>query len=207
MNQGGVVAVANLRGGGEYGDAWHESGMLFNKQNVFDDFSYAAKFLHNTKIGSPESTAIDGRSNGGLLVGATMLQNPELFKVAIPQVGVLDMLRFHKFTIGWAWESDYGSPDKKDEFENLLSFSPLHNIKKDQCYPTTLITTASRDDRVVPSHSFKFAAKLQEYQGCNNLVLIRIEDRAGHGAGTPRDKQINQIAEIYGYALSVIAGS
>ena len=204
MNQGGVVAVANLRGGGEYGDSWHEAGMLFNKQNVFDDFAYAAKFLHKNKIGSSATTAIQGGSNGGLLVAAALLQNPELYKVAIPQVGVLDMLRFHKFTIGWAWESDYGSPDKKEEFENLLSYSPLHNIKKGECYPTTLITTAERDDRVVPSHSFKFAAKLQEYQGCQNPILIRIEGRAGHGAGTPKDKQINQIAEIYGYALSVI---
>ena len=204
MNQGGVVAVANLRGGGEYGDIWHEDGMLFNKQNVFDDFAYAAKYLHSQKIGSSESTAIQGGSNGGLLVAATMLQNPNLFKVAIPQVGVLDMLRFHKFTIGWAWESDYGSPNNKKEFENLLAYSPLHNIEKGQCYPATLITTAERDDRVVPSHSFKFAAKLQEFQGCKKPILIRIEDRAGHGAGTPKDKQINQIAEIYGYALAVI---
>ena len=204
MNQGGLVAVANLRGGGEYGDSWHEAGMLFNKQNVFDDFAYAAKFLHQQNIGSPNSTAIQGGSNGGLLVAATMLQNPNLFKVAIPQVGVLDMLRFHKFTIGWAWESDYGSPDDKKGFENLLAYSPLHNIKRGACYPTTLITTAERDDRVVPSHSFKFAAKLQEYQGCENPILLRTEGRAGHGAGTPKDKQINQIAEIYGYALSVI---
>ena len=204
MNQDGVVAIANLRGGGEYGDAWHEDGMLNNKQNVFDDFAYAAKFLHSENIGSPATTAIQGGSNGGLLVAATMLQNPNLFKVAIPQVGVLDMLRFHKFTIGWAWESDYGSPDDKDGFENLLAYSPLHNIKKGECYPTTLITTAERDDRVVPSHSFKFAAKLQEYQGCKNPILLRTEGRAGHGAGTPKDKQINQIAEIYGYALSVI---
>ena len=204
MNQDGVVVIANLRGGGEYGDVWHESGKLFNKQNVFDDFAFAAKFLHSKEIGSPGTTAIQGGSNGGLLVAATMLQNPNLFKVAIPQVGVLDMLRFHKFTIGWAWESDYGSPDDKDGFENLLAFSPLHNIKKGECYPTTLITTAERDDRVVPSHSFKFAAKLQEYQGCENPILLRTEGRAGHGAGTPKDKQINQIAEIYGYALSVI---
>ena len=203
-NQNGVYAVANLRGGAEYGDAWHEAGMLLNKQNVFDDFAYAAKFLHSKKIGSPKTTAIDGRSNGGLLVAATMLQNPDLFRVAIPQVGVLDMLRFNKFTIGWAWESDYGSSDKKNEFENLLAYSPLHNIKSDVCYPTTLITTASRDDRVVPSHSFKFAAKLQELQSCNNPILIRVEDRAGHGAGTPKDKRINQISEIYGYALNSI---
>ena len=204
MNQGGVVAVANLRGGGEFGDIWHENGKLFNKQNVFDDFAYAAKYLHTENIGSPNTTAIQGGSNGGLLVAATMLQNPNLFKVAIPQVGVLDMLRFNKFTIGWAWESDYGSPDDKKGFENLLAYSPLHNIKQGGCYPTTLITTAERDDRVVPSHSFKFAAQLQEYQGCKNPILIRIEGRAGHGAGTPKDKQINQIAEIYGYALSVI---
>ena len=201
---GGVYAVANLRGGGEYGSEWHEAGMLLNKQNVFDDFAFAAKFLHENNIGSEKTTAIIGGSNGGLLVAATMLQNPDLFKVAIPQVGVLDMLRFSKFTIGWAWESDYGSVDKKDEFENLLAYSPLHNIEKDKCYPTTLVTTASRDDRVVPSHSYKFAAKLQEYQGCENLILIRIEDRAGHGAGTPKDKIINQISEIYGYAFSSI---
>ena len=202
-NQNGVFAVANLRGGAEYGDAWHEAGMLFNKQNVFDDFAYAAKFLHSQNIGSPETTAIDGRSNGGLLVAATMLQNPDLFKVAIPQVGVLDMLRFNKFTIGWAWESDYGSSKNKDEFENLLAYSPFHNIQN-VCYPTTLITTAERDDRVVPSHSFKFAARLQEKQACRNPILIRIETRAGHGSGTPKDKSINQIAEIYGYALKVI---
>ena len=203
-NLGGVYAVANLRGGGEYGSDWHEAGMLLNKQNVFDDFAFAAKFLHENNIGSEKTTAIIGGSNGGLLVAATMLQNPDLFKVAIPQVGVLDMLRFSKFTIGWAWESDYGSVDKKDEFENLLAYSPLHNIEKDRCYPTTLVTTASRDDRVVPSHSYKFAAKLQEYQGCENPILIRIEDRAGHGAGTPKDKIINQISEIYGYALNSI---
>ncbi len=204
-NLGGVYAVANLRGGGEYGSEWHEAGMLSNKQNVFDDFAFAAKFLHENNIGSEKTTAIIGGSNGGLLVAATMLQNPDLFKVAIPQVGVLDMLRFSKFTIGWAWESDYGSVDKKDEFENLLAYSPFHNIEKDKCYPTTLVTTASRDDRVVPSHSYKFAAKLQEYQGCENPILIRIEDRAGHGAGTPKDKIINQISEIYGYALKEIS--
>ena len=204
-NLGGVYAVANLRGGGEYGSEWHEAGMLLNKQNVFDDFAFAAKFLHENNIGSEKTTAIIGGSNGGLLVAATMLQNPDLFKVAIPQVGVLDMLRFSKFTIGWAWESDYGSVDKKDEFENLFAYSPLHNIEKDKCYPTTLVTTANRDDRVVPSHSYKFAAKLQEYQGCENPILIRIEDRAGHGAGTPKDKIINQISEIYGYALKEIS--
>jgi len=204
MNQGGVVAVANLRGGSEYGDAWHEAGMLLNKQNVFDDFAYAAKFLHSKNIGSSKSTVILGRSNGGLLVGSTMLQNPSLFAVAIPQVGVMDMLRFSKFTIGWAWESDYGSVDDREEFFNLLSYSPYHNIETGVCYPPTLITTANRDDRVVPSHSFKFAARLQELQGCDNPVLLRVETRAGHGSGTPRSKRIEEIADIYGYALSVI---
>ena len=205
-NHDGIFAVVNLRGGSEYGDAWHEQGMLMNKQNVFDDFAYAAKFLHKSDIGSPETTAIIGGSNGGLLVAATMLQNPDLFEVAIPQVGVLDMLRFHKFTIGWAWESDYGSPDNKEEFENLFSYSPYHNIQSGKCYPKTLITTASRDDRVVPSHSFKFAARLQELQGCKNPILIRVEDRAGHGSGTPKDKIIDQISEIYGYALQEVTG-
>jgi prolyl oligopeptidase len=201
----GVYAVVNLRGGSEYGDSWHEQGMLLNKQNVFDDFAYAAKFLHTSEIGSPETTAIIGGSNGGLLVAATMLQEPDLFEVAIPQVGVLDMLRFHKFTIGWAWESDYGSPDNKVEFENLLAYSPYHNIEAGKCYPKTLVTTASRDDRVVPSHSFKFAARLQELQSCDNPVLIRVEDRAGHGAGTPKSKIIDQISEIYGYALQEVS--
>ena len=202
MNQGGVVAVANLRGGGEYGEAWHADGMLFNKQNVFDDFAYAAKYLHKSQIGSPSSTAIQGGSNGGLLVAATMLQNPSLFAAAIPQVGVLDMLRFNKFTIGWAWESDYGSPEKRDEFYNLLAYSPYHNIENGECYPPTLITTSERDDRVVPSHSYKFAARLQASQGCNDPILIRIEGRAGHGAGTPKSKRIEQISDVYGFALA-----
>ena len=204
MKQGGVLAIVNLRGGAEYGDEWHEEGMLLNKQNVFDDFAYAAMFLHSKNIGSSETTVSLGRSNGGLLVAATMLQYPELFKVAIPQVGVLDMLRFHKFTIGWAWESDYGAPDEEEGFKNLLSYSPYHNIKKGACYPTTLITTSARDDRVVPAHSYKFAARLQEGQGCNNPILLRVESRAGHGAGTPKDKQIEEIADLYGYALSAI---
>ena len=204
MNQGGVVAVANLRGGSEYGVAWHEAGMLFNKQNVFDDFAYAAKYLHTMKIGSAQTTAIEGRSNGGLLVGATMLQNPELFKVALPGVGVMDMLRFHKFTIGWAWTSDYGSPDDKAAFMNLLAYSPYHNIEDGRCYPTTLVITSNRDDRVVPSHSYKFAARLQAAQGCENPILIRIEDRAGHGAGTPRSKSIDAISDKYSFTLNEI---
>ncbi len=204
IKSGGVLAIANLRGGGEYGDSWHKQGMLLNKKNVFDDFAYAAKYLHSKNIGSPQSTASLGRSNGGLLVAATMLQYPDLFRVAIPQVGVLDMLRFHKFTIGWAWESDYGEPEKEEDFLNLLSYSPYHNIKEDTCYPTTLITTSSRDDRVVPAHSYKFAARLQEKQSCSNPVLLRVESRAGHGAGTSKDKQIDEIADIFGYALNVI---
>ena len=204
MKEGGVLSIVNLRGGAEYGDSWHQDGMLLNKQNVFDDFAYAAKFLHSENIGSSNTTVSLGRSNGGLLVAATMLQNPELFKVAIPQVGVLDMLRFHKFTIGWAWESDYGSPDEEEDFKNLLTYSPYHNIKEGFCYPTTLITTSARDDRVVPAHSYKFAARLQEGQGCTNPVLLRVESRAGHGSGTPKDKQIEEIADIFGFALSQI---
>ena len=204
MKYDGVLAVANLRGGSEYGDAWHESGMLLNKQNVFDDFAYGAKYLHSKNIGSPKTTTSLGRSNGGLLVAATMLQNPDLFRVAIPQVGVLDMLRFHKFTIGWAWESDYGEPEKEEDFLNLLKYSPYHNIEEDVCYPTTLITTSSRDDRVVPAHSYKFAARLQEIQSCSNPILLRVESRAGHGAGTSKDKQIDEIADIFGYALQTI---
>ena len=201
------MAVANLRGGSEYGDRWHQEGMLLNKQNVFDDFAYGAKYLHSLNIGSPETTASLGRSNGGLLVAATMLQHPELFRVAIPQVGVLDMLRFHKFTIGWAWESDYGEPDNEEDFNYLLNYSPYHNIKEDICYPTTLVTTSSRDDRVVPAHSYKFAARLQELQSCSNPILLRVESRAGHGAGTSKDKQIDEVADIFGYALKTIKGN
>jgi len=205
MNQGGVFALANLRGGSEYGKKWHEQGMLLNKQNVFDDFAYAAKFLHSKKIGSPKSTAIQGGSNGGLLVGAVMLQNPNLFGFAIPQVGVMDMLRFNKFTIGWGWESDYGSPEKLEDFLNLYSYSPYHNIKEGICYPPTLITTSERDDRVVPSHSYKFAARLQNLQGCKNPIMLRVESRAGHGTGKPRNKQISEIADTYGTALNFIS--
>jgi len=205
MNQGGVFALANLRGGSEYGKKWHEQGMLLNKQNVFDDFAYAAKFLHSKKIGSPKSTAIQGGSNGGLLVGAVMLQNPNLFGFAIPQVGVMDMLRFNKFTIGWGWESDYGSPEKLEDFLNLYSYSPYHNIKEGICYPPTLITTSERDDRVVPSHSYKFAARLQNLQGCKNPIMLRVESRAGHGSGKPRNKQISEIADTYGTALNFIS--
>jgi len=201
MLMGGVVAVPNIRGGGEYGEEWHQQGMLKNKQNVFDDFASAAEYLHTMNISSPKKTVIEGRSNGGLLVGATMLQRPNLFGAALPGVGVMDMLRFNKFTIGWAWESDYGSPEKPEDFQVLVKYSPYHNIERGECYPPTLITTSELDDRVVPSHSYKFAARMQEAQNCTNPILIRIETRAGHGAGTPRNKTIEYISDVYGFAL------
>ena len=201
MSMGGVVAVPNIRGGGEYGEEWHQQGMLKNKQNVFDDFASAAEYLHRINISSPKKTVIEGRSNGGLLVGATMLQRPDLFGATLPGVGVMDMLRFNKFTIGWAWESDYGSPEKFEDFQVLVKYSPYHNIEKGECYPPTLITTSELDDRVVPSHSYKFAARMQEAQNCTNPILIRIETRAGHGAGTPRTKTIEYISDVYGFAL------
>jgi len=201
MKMGGVVAVPNLRGGGEYGELWHQQGMLDNKQNVFDDFAAAAEYLHKNNYSQPTKTVISGRSNGGLLVGATFLQRPTLFGATLPAVGVMDMLRFNKFTIGWAWESDYGSPEDIDDFNTLIQYSPYHNITEDVCYPPTLITTSEIDDRVVPSHSYKFAARLQKAQECNNPILIRIETRAGHGAGTPKDKTIDYIADSYGFAL------
>ena len=201
MLMGGVVAVPNIRGGGEYGEEWHQQGMLGNKQNVFDDFVSAAEYTHTRGISNPKKTVIEGRSNGGLLVGATMLQRPNLFGATLPGVGVMDMLRFNKFTIGWAWESDYGSPEKLEDFQVLVKYSPYHNIEKGECYPPTLITTSELDDRVVPSHSYKFAARMQEAQNCANPILIRIETRAGHGAGTPRNKTIEYISDVYGFAL------
>ena len=201
MLMGGVVAVPNIRGGGEYGEEWHQQGMLKNKQNVFDDFASAAEYLHTMNISSPKKTVIEGRSNGGLLVGATMLQRPNLFGATLPGVGVMDMLRFNKFTIGWAWESDYGSPEKPEDFQVLVKYSPYHNIERGECYPPTLITTSELDDRVVPSHSYKFAARMQAAQNCTNPILIRIETRAGHGAGTPRNKTIEYISDVYGFAL------
>ena len=201
MLMGGVVAVPNIRGGGEYGEEWHQQGMLGNKQNVFDDFVSAAEYTHTRGISNPKKTVIEGRSNGGLLVGATMLQRPNLFGATLPGVGVMDMLRFNKFTIGWAWESDYGSPEKLEDFQVLVKYSSYHNIEKGECYPPTLITTSELDDRVVPSHSYKFAARMQEAQNCANPILIRIETRAGHGAGTPRNKTIEYISDVYGFAL------
>ena len=199
VEMGGVYVMANLRGGGEYGEAWHQAGTKLQKQNVFDDFIGAAEWLVAHKVTSPAKLAIGGGSNGGLLVGAAMTQRPELFAAAIPQVGVLDMLRFHKFTIGWAWTSDYGSSDNADEFKALLKYSPLHNLKTGTCYPATMITTADHDDRVVPAHSFKFAATAQADQGGAAPILIRIDTKAGHGAGKPTAKQIEEVADRWGF--------
>jgi prolyl oligopeptidase len=199
MEMGGVYVVANLRGGGEYGEAWHEAGTKLNKQNVFDDFIGAAEWLIANKVTSPSRLAIGGGSNGGLLVGAAMTQRPELFGAAIPQVGVMDMLRFHKFTIGWAWTSDYGSSENADEFKALVKYSPLHNLKAGSCYPATMITTADHDDRVVPAHSFKFAATAQAAQAGGAPVIIRIDTKAGHGAGKPTSKQIEEVADRWGF--------
>ena len=199
LEQGGVFAMPNLRGGGEYGKEWHEAGTKERKQNVFDDFIAAAEYLIEANYTSPDYLAIQGGSNVGLLVGAVMTQRPELFKVALPAVGVLDMLRYHLFTIGWAWATDYGRSDVPEEFEYLIKYSPLHNLKFGTCYPATLVTTADHDDRVVPAHSFKFIATLQEHKGCSNPTLIRIETKAGHGAGKPTSKVIEEYADIYSF--------
>jgi len=199
LERGGIYAVPNLRGGGEYGRAWHEAGMLSNKQNVFDDYIAAAEWLIENDYTSPQKLAIRGGSNGGLLVGAAITQRPELFAAAIPAVGVMDMLRYHKFTIGWAWVSEFGSSDDADQFKNLLAYSPLHNLKPNTKYPSTMVTTADHDDRVVPGHSFKFAAQLQHAHSGNNPVLIRIETKAGHGAGTPTKKLIQASTDVLGF--------
>ncbi|KAA5538762.1 S9 family peptidase [Roseiconus nitratireducens] len=199
VDAGGVYAVANLRGGGEYGRQWHEDGMRLKKQNVFDDFIAAAEHLVQAGYTTKSRLGIRGGSNGGLLVGAVMTQRPDLFGACLPAVGVMDMLRYQKFTIGWAWVTEFGSSDEADQIENLLSYSPLHNLKPGTCYPATLITTADRDDRVVPGHSFKFAAALQAAQGCENPTLIRIETRAGHGAGTPVSKRIEEYADLWAF--------
>lgn len=200
LEKGGIYALANLRGGGEYGDQWHKGGMLLNKQNVFDDFISAAEYLIRERYTSPEKLAVRGGSNGGLLIGAVMNQRPGLFRVAFPAVGVMDMLRFHKFTIGWAWEVEYGDSDNPEHFKNLYSYSPLHNIKVGGAYPATMITTADHDDRVVPAHSFKYAATLQEKVRDNELpLLIRIETKAGHGAGKPTSKIIEELADMWSF--------
>ena len=202
MEQGGVYAVPNLRGGGEYGKKWHDAGTQLQKQNVFDDFIAAAEYLTAEKYTSPEYLAIRGGSNGGLLVGATMTQRPDLMKVALPAVGVMDMLRYHTFTAGAGWSYDYGtSEDSPEMFEYLKAYSPVHAIKEGVSYPATLVTTADHDDRVVPAHSFKFAATLQEKQSGKNPALIRIETNAGHGAGTPISKTIEQYADIFAFTF------
>lgn len=202
LEQGGIYAIANLRGGGEYGEDWHKAGMLEKKQNVFDDFIAAAEYLIKEKYTSSEKLAINGGSNGGLLVGACMTQRPELFKVAIPAVGVLDMLKYHKFTIGWGWAVEYGSSDKKEQFEYLIKYSPLHRLKEGVNYPATMVMTADHDDRVVPAHSFKFAATLQHVQQANgNPVLIRIDSKAGHGAGKPTTKLIEDATDMWSFVL------
>lgn len=200
MENGGVYAVATLRGGGEYGENWHKDGMLLKKQNVFDDFIAAAEYLIKEKYTSSSKLGIEGRSNGGLLVGACMTQRPDLYKVAFPGVGVMDMLRFQKFTVGWGWVDEYGSSDSSAvQFKNLYSYSPLHNLKPNTAYPATMVTTADHDDRVVPAHSFKFAARLQECHVGPNPVLIRIETNAGHGAGKSLTKVIAERADMWSF--------
>ena len=202
LEQGGIYAVANLRGGGEYGKEWHDAGTKMQKQNVFDDFISAAEFLIENKYTRSKHLAISGRSNGGLLVGACMTQRPELFQVALPAVGVLDMLRYHTFTAGAGWAYDYGTSEQsKEMFEYLYNYSPVHNVKKGEEYPATLVLTGDHDDRVVPAHSFKFAAHLQDKQIGNNPTLIRIETNAGHGSGTPISKKIEEAADVIGFVL------
>jgi prolyl oligopeptidase len=204
MEMGGVLAVANLRGGGEYGEPWHKAGTKLQKQNVFDDFIAAAEYLIAQKYTSPKKLAIQGGSNGGLLVGACMTQRPELFGACLPAVGVMDMLRFHKFTAGRFWVDDYGSADNAEEFSALLKYSPYHSLKKNTAYPATMVTTADTDDRVVPGHSFKFAAQLQASQSGAAPTLIRIETRAGHGAGKPTAKIIEEAADQWAFLVKTL---
>jgi len=202
VENGGILAVANLRGGGEYGEEWHKAGTKMQKQNVFDDFIAAAEFLINGKYTSAKKLAIQGGSNGGLLIGAVANQRPELFKVALPAVGVMDMLRYHKFTIGWAWATDYGTSEESEEmFRYLMTYSPYHTIKPGIKYPATLVTTADHDDRVVPAHSFKYIARLQEYNAGKLPVLIRIETKAGHGAGKPTAKVIEEYTDVWAFTF------
>jgi prolyl oligopeptidase len=204
MEAGGIFAVPNIRGGGEYGKAWHRAGTKELKQNCFDDFIAAAEWLVKHEYTSTSKLAIGGGSNGGLLVAASMIQRPDLFAAVIASVGVFDLLRFHKFTIGWAWMDDYGSPDDAADFKNLISYSPLHNLKHGTRYPAVFITTADHDDRVVPAHSFKFAAALQDAQAGDAPVLIRIETSAGHGAGKPTMKLIEEAADKWAFLYYVL---
>ena len=204
MEMGGVLAVANIRGGGEYGRDWHQAGVKLKKQNVFDDFIAAAQWLIDNHYTNPDRLAIGGGSNGGLLVGACVTQRPDLFGAALPAVGVLDMLRFNKFTIGWAWVSDYGSPDNEQEFRALYAYSPVHNIRQGEQYPAVMITTADHDDRVFPAHSFKFAAALQEAQGGREPILIRIQTKAGHGAGKPTSMIIDEQADRWAFLVRAL---
>jgi prolyl oligopeptidase len=204
IERGGICAVPNLRGGGEYGREWHEAGTKDRKQNVFDDFIAAAQTLIDLKYTGPGKIAIIGASNGGLLVGAALTQRPELFGAVVPQVGVLDMLRFQKFTIGWAWQSDFGSSDTADGFSTLIRYSPLQNIGQGKCYPPTLITTGDHDDRVLPAHSFKFAATLQAAQGCGNPILIRVDSKAGHGSGKPIAKVIDEQSDALAFMWNAV---
>ncbi|MBI4784889.1 MAG: S9 family peptidase [Oscillatoriophycideae cyanobacterium NC_groundwater_1537_Pr4_S-0.65um_50_18] len=204
MEMGGIYVMANLRGGGEYGEAWHQAGMKANKQNVFDDFIAAAEWLIAQQYTSPQKLAIAGGSNGGLLVGACMVQRPDLFAAALPAVGVMDMLRFHKFTIGWAWCAEYGSAENAEDFPTLYAYSPLHNLQPGTSYPATLITTADHDDRVVPAHSFKFAAALQAAHRGSAPVLIRIETKAGHGAGKPTAKVIEEVSDRWAFLTRIL---
>ena len=204
LEMGGVYAIANLRGGGEYGEEWHQAGTKLNKQNVFDDFIAAAEWLITNQYTKPAKLSIAGGSNGGLLVGACITQRPELFGAALPAVGVMDMLRFHKFTIGWAWCSEYGSPENPEEFQALYAYSPLHNLQPGTSYPATMITTADHDDRVVPAHSFKFASALQAAHAGEQPVLIRIETKAGHGAGKPTAKIIEELADEWAFLVRTL---
>lgn len=205
LDRGGVLAVANLRGGGEYGEVWHQAGKLDKKQNVLDDFIAAAEWLVDNKITSPTHLGIEGRSNGGLLVGAVMVQRPDLFGACLPGVGVMDMLRFHRFTAGQFWRSEYGSADEPDQFPTLYAYSPYHNIEHGVAYPPTMISTADTDDRVVPMHSFKFGARMQAAQGGDAPILLDIEARAGHGAGTPTGKLIEQAADKWAFLWEHLA--
>jgi prolyl oligopeptidase len=205
VERGGLLAVANLRGGGEFGKAWYDAGKLARKQNVFDDFAGCARSLATSGWTRPERIVINGASNGGLLVGAVLTQHPDLIGAAVPEVGVLDMLRFHKFTIGWAWMSDYGDPGDPEQYQWVRAFSPLHAIREGMSYPPTLVMTGDHDDRVVPGHSFKFAAALQQAQAGSAPILIRIETSAGHGAGMPVSKQIEARADMLAFCETAVA--